>query len=150
MSYTPDRWMVAFSIIYILATICFYRLGLGDTSLVYANILSLSARITYCLHFVSTYFAKQRSQHAFRRLDALPPWTLCIVCILSAVLSHLSKKQLDAERLAAELGRSAILNKSVLLHVGVGIALTITCLWVWWRSSGRYLDLSVRFGKKES
>ena len=143
--------MVAFSIIYILATICLYRLGVGDTSLVYANILNLSARIAYCLHFVSTYFANQRpQQHAFRHLDVLPSWTLCTTCTLSALLSHLSKKQLDAERLAAELGRSAILNKSVLLHVGVGIALTITCLWVWWRSSGRYLDLSVRFGKKES
>ena len=143
--------MVAFSIIYILATICLYRLGLGDTSLVYANILNLSARISYCLHFVSTYFANQRSQqHAFRRLDALPSWTLCITCTLSAVLFHLTKKQLDAERLAAELGRSAILNKFVLLHVGIGVALTITCLWVWWRSSGRYLDLSVRRGKKES
>ena len=96
--------MVAFSIIYILATICFYRLGLGDTSLVYANILNLSARITYCLHFISTYFAIQRSQHAFRCLDALPSWNLCIACTLSAVLSYLSKKQYDAEYLAAELG----------------------------------------------
>ena len=140
--------MGAFSIIYILATICLYRLGLGDTSLVYANILNLSARITYCLHFVSTYFTNQCSQqHTFHRL-ALPSWTLCITCTLSTVLLHLSKKQLDAERLAAELGRSAILNKSVLLHIGIGIALTITCLWVWWRSSGRYLDLSVRRGKR--
>ena len=146
--------MVAFSIIYILATICLYHLGLGDTSLVYANILNLSARITYCLHFVSTYFANQYSQqHAFRRLDALPSWILCITCTLSAILIHLSKKQLDAEHLAAELGRSAILNKSVLLHVGIGITLSITCLWVWWRTwrlSGRYLGLSVRHGKKES
>lgn len=143
--------MVAFSIIYILATICLYRLGLGDTSLVYANILNLSARISYCLHFVSTYFASQRSQqHAFRPFDALPSWTLCITCTLSAVLFHLTKKQLDAERLVAELGRSAILNKSVLLHVVIGVSLAITCLWVWWRSSGRYLDLSMRRGKKES
>ena len=124
--------MVAFSVIYILATIWLYRLGLGDTSLVYANILNLSARITYCLHFASTYFTSQCSQqHAFRRL-ALPSWALCITCTLSAVLLHFSKKQLNAERLAAELGRSAILNKSVLLHVGIGVALTITCLWVWY------------------
>lgn len=139
--------MIAFSVIYILATICLYRLGLGDTSLVYANILNLSARITYCLHFASTYFVSQ--QHAFRRLDALPSWTLCITCTLSAILLHLSKKQLDSERLAAELGRSAILNKFVLLHVGIGVALTIMCLGAWWKSSGRYLDLSVRRSKKE-
>ena len=141
--------MVVFSIIYIFATICLYRLGLGDTSLVYANILTLSARITYCLHFVSTYFANQRSQHIFRLLDVLPSWSLCITCTLSGVLSHLSKMQFGAERLAAELGRSAILNKSVLFHVGIGVALTITCLWVWWRWSGRFLNLSVRRGKKE-
>lgn len=146
---SQDRWMVAFSIIYILAAICLYRLGLGDTSLVYANILNLSARITYCLHFASTYFTNQCSQqYAFRRL-VLPSWTLCITCTLSAVLFHLSKKQLDAERLAADLGRSAILNKSVLLHVGIGVTMTITCLWVWWRSSGRYLDLSVQRGKRK-
>jgi oligosaccharide translocation protein RFT1 len=143
--------MVAFTMIYIFATISLYRLGLGDTSLVYANILNLSARTSYCLHFVSTYFANQRSQnYAFHCLDALPSWTLCITCTLSAVLSHLSKKQFDAERLAVELGRSAILNKSVLLHIGIGVALSITCLWAWWRSSGRYLDISMRRDKKES
>jgi len=142
-----SRWMVAFSIIYILATICLYRLGLGDTSLVYANVLNLSARITYCLHFVSTYFISQ--QHAFRCLDALPSWTLGITCTLSAVLLHLSGKQFDAERLAAELGRSALLNKFVLLHVGIGVVLSIMCLGAWWKSSGRYLDLSVRRSKKE-
>jgi len=144
-----SRWMVAFSIIYILAAICLYRLGLGDTSLVYANILNLSARIAYCLHFISTYFINQRSQYTFRRLNAFPSWTLCITCTLSTVLLHLSKKQLDAERLAAELGRAAILNKFVLLHVGIGGALTITCLGAWWKSSGRYLNLSVRLSKKE-
>lgn len=142
--------MVVFSIIYILATICLYRLGLGDTSLVYANIINLSTRIIYCLYFVSTYFIHQRSQHySFSGLDALPSWTLCITCTLSAVLLHLSEKQLDAKRLAVELGRSAILNKSILLHVGIGVALTIMCLGVWWKTSGRYLDLSVRRSKKE-
>ena len=142
-----NRWMVAFSIIYILATICLYRLGLGDTSLVYANVLNLSARITYCLHFVSTYFIFQ--QHTFRRLDVLPSWTLGITCTLSAVLIHLSGKQFDAERLAAELGRSAVLNKFVSLHVGIGVVLSIMCLGAWWKSSGRYLDLSVRHSKEE-
>jgi len=142
--------MIAFSVIYILATICLYRLGLGDASLVYANILNLSARITYCLHFVSTYFTNQDSlQHAFCWSDALPSWTLCITCTLSAVLLRLSRKQLDVERLATDLGRSAILNKSVLLHVGIGVALAITCLGAWWKSSGQYLDLSVRRSKKE-
>jgi len=144
-----NSWMVACSIIYILAAICLYRLGLGDTSLVYANILNLSARIAYCLHFISTYLINQRSQYTFRRLNAFPSWTLCITCTLSTVLLHLSKKQLDAERLAAELGRAAILNKFVLLHVGIGGALTITCLGAWWKSSGRYLNLPVRLSKKE-
>ena len=144
-----NRWMIVFSVIYILATIFLYRLGLGDTSLVYGNILNLSARITYCLHFVSTYFfINQRSQQrAFRWSDALPPWTLCIACTLSAILLHLSQKRLDAERLAADLGRSAILNRSVLLHVGIGIALgIIVCLLAWWKLSGR---LSVRRTRKE-
>ena len=144
-----NSWMIAFSVIYILATICLYRLGVGDASLVYANILNLSARITYCLHFVSTYFVNQSSQkHTFRWSDVLPSSTLCITCILSAILLHLSQKQLDAERLAADLGRFAILNKSVLLHVGIGAALGATCLAVWWKSSGRYLTLSIQRSKK--
>ena len=139
--------MIAFSAIYILATIGLYRLGLGDTSLVYANILNLSARITYCLQFVSTYFRNR--QYAFRWSGALPSWSLRITCIVSAVLLHLSKKQLDAEHLAAGLGRSAILNRYVLLHVGIGVALTIMCLGAWWKSSGRYLELYVQRSKRE-
>ncbi|KAF8797724.1 RTF domain-containing protein [Phlegmacium glaucopus] len=145
-----SRWMIGFSVIYILATICLYRLGLGDASLVYANIFNLSARITYCLHFVSTYFTNQGSQQrAFRWSDALPSWSLSITCALSSVLLRLSRKQFNAERLATDLGRSAILDKFVLLHVGFGVALAITCLGTWWKSSGRYLDLSVRRSKKE-
>ena len=144
-----NSWMVACSAIYILTAICLYRLGLGDTSLVYANIFNLSARIAYCLYFVSTYFNQHSEQHAFRWSDALPSWTLCITCTLSAILLHLSKRQFDAQRLAADLGRSAILNRFVLLHVGIGVALAIICLGAWWKSSGRFLDLSVRRSKKE-
>ncbi|EEB87561.1 hypothetical protein MPER_15048, partial [Moniliophthora perniciosa FA553] len=46
-----SRWMIVFSTIYISSAIALYKQGFGDVSLVYANIINLSARIIYVLIF---------------------------------------------------------------------------------------------------
>ncbi|KAF8645628.1 hypothetical protein AX16_007710 [Volvariella volvacea WC 439] len=52
-----SRWMTLFSVIYISSAITFYNFGIGDSSLVYANIINLGARIIYALRFASVFFS---------------------------------------------------------------------------------------------
>ncbi|KAF5326076.1 hypothetical protein D9611_000906 [Ephemerocybe angulata] len=59
-----SRWMFGFSVIYVSTAMLFYRLGLGDVSLIYANTVNLSARIIYCLAFASRFFGASSSSAA--------------------------------------------------------------------------------------
>ncbi|KAF8154062.1 Rft protein-domain-containing protein [Crassisporium funariophilum] len=136
-----SRWMVGFSVIYIIATIFFYRLGLGDASLVYANVLNLTARIIYALQFATTYFANSGAPDLFGWQNALPSRVFVVVSMIAAVIIQISQKQLQAERIVAALGRASLLNPWILLHIGIGATLAIICLGTWWRTSGRYLKL---------
>ncbi|KIM40692.1 hypothetical protein M413DRAFT_72866 [Hebeloma cylindrosporum] len=136
-----SRWMIGFSAIYIGSAISFYALGLGDASLVYANIVNLSARIVYSLRYATNFFNEPKAT-VFRWQDTLPSRTLCVVSGLSAVIIQLSQRRLKADEIASELGKRALLNPSVLIHVGVCGLLALVCLGTWWRASGRYLRFS--------
>ncbi len=138
--------MVVFSISYITSAILFYRLGLGDASLVYANIVNLSARVLYCLVFVDGYFKKASSTSAvhFRLDKVLPPRGLWVISVISAVMIYVSERRLNANELALQLGRRAVMNFSVLFHVAIGLSLAILCILTWWTVSGRYLNLLLR------
>lgn len=135
------RWMIGFSAIYIGSAISFYAFGLGDASLVYANIVNLSARIVYSLRYATNFFNEPNAP-LFRWQDTLPSRSLCVVSALSAVVIQLSQMRLKADKIASQLGKRALLNSSVLLHVGVCGLLALMCLGTWWRTSGRYLSFS--------
>ena len=135
--------MVVFSITYIASAILFYHLGLGDASLVYANIVNLCVRILYCLIFVKGYFKKAISAH-FRFYKVLPPWELWVTSVTSAAVIHVSERRLNANELALQLGRRALMNFSVLFHVAIGSSLAILCILTWWLASGCYLNLPLR------
>ncbi|KAF8966965.1 Rft protein-domain-containing protein [Flammula alnicola] len=144
-----SRWMIGFSVIYIASAIFLYRAGLGDASLVYANIVNLSVRIAYCLHFVTRFFSRSKPSQRFRWQDSLPSWGLCVVTALSFLLLRFSETRLSAIAIATRRGRAALLDPSVIIHVGVGVVLTLICLLTWWQTSGRYLNLSLRRNKVE-
>ncbi|KIK09519.1 hypothetical protein K443DRAFT_644720 [Laccaria amethystina LaAM-08-1] len=61
-----SRWMIGFSVVYISTAIFLYSLDIGDASLVYANVINLSARILYCLAFVMQFFAKSSPPQTFQ------------------------------------------------------------------------------------
>ncbi|KAF8162135.1 RTF domain-containing protein [Pholiota molesta] len=136
-------WMIGFSAIYITAALLLYRAGLGDASLVYANIVNLSARIVYCLRFTIRFFSSSSS---------VPPpiytsiylalgttfSSLCLASAVSAVLVWASERRLGALGIAAQHGRGALLHPRVIAHSGLG-DVGARCLAVWWRTSGRYL-----------
>jgi len=135
------RWMIGFSAIYIGSAIAFYSVGLGDASLVYANIVNLSARIIYSLRYATNFFNEPKTS-IFRWQDTLPSRSLCVVSVLSAAIIQLSQRRLKADEIASHLGKRALLDSSVLLHVGVCGSLAPLCLGTWWRTSGRYLSFS--------
>ncbi|CAA7261928.1 unnamed protein product [Cyclocybe aegerita] len=149
-----SRWMVGFSTVYILSAISLYRLGFGDASLVYANILNLSARIVYCLRFATSFFMHSKptslnSKPLFRWQDTLPPKSLFAISAFSAIVVYASDVRLGTDALTAKLGRAALTNPSVVLHVGLGGLLTVGCLLMWWVSAGQYLKLPSQHKKME-
>ncbi|KAJ3503584.1 hypothetical protein NLJ89_g8367 [Agrocybe chaxingu] len=150
-----SRWMVGFSMVYILSAISLYRLGFGDASLVYANILNLSARIVYCLRFATSFFTRstptspssKSPRPIFRWQDTLPPKSLFAISAFSSLIIYASNVRLEADVLTTRLGRAALANPSVLLHVALGVLLAVGCLLMWWVSAGRYLKLPSRHKK---
>lgn len=141
--------MIGFSMIYITSAIAFYRIGLGDASLVYANIVNLSVRIMYSLRFVARFFSNAKPSQPFHLRDLLPSYILCIVCAISNVLLSMSERHLNASDISTRLGRGALLDSSVVLHIGLGAILALTCVLSWWRTSSRHLALSLRRGKTD-
>lgn len=131
------RWMAAFSTIYIITSIVLYRLGFGDTSLVYANIANLSARIMYCLRFISSYFGSRQAGHLIRWRDMAPSTALIASSLLSWCLIQYSATAFGISRLIQLGGRAAILKIFVIMHVVLGGILAVSCLTIWWFTSGR-------------
>ncbi|KAF9477448.1 Rft-1-domain-containing protein, partial [Pholiota conissans] len=61
-----SRWMVGFSVVYVSAALFFYRVGMGDAGLVYANIGNLSVRVGYCVRFAARYFSSSTTSKSLR------------------------------------------------------------------------------------
>jgi oligosaccharide translocation protein RFT1 len=139
--------MAAFSILYMAAAVALYRIGLGDTSLVYANIFNLSARIVYSAVFISSYFKSERADNLMRWKDMWPTWKLLLVLVASAASISYSDRTLHATKTIQDHGRLALLTLPVVLHVGLGGVLALACVATWWIASGRFLSLPRRIKK---
>ncbi|KAJ7915534.1 Rft protein-domain-containing protein [Mycena leptocephala] len=145
-------WMAAFSVIYIGAAIQLYGWHLGDTSLVVANIINLSARIAYAVHFVSAFFSTNSARSVLSWGSALPGWRLCLACCVSWAVVRQSQKRLDVPGtiVRAGAGISVLMKKNILVHVGTGGVLGLVCLATWWITEGRrHLNLSRGRAKTE-
>lgn len=139
-----SRWMIGFSVVYISTAIFLYSLDIGDASLVYANVINLSARIIYCLAFVVQFFAKSSPPQSFRWTQAIPSWKLLAVFGLSATLIRISENFLGVIQIVEREGRFALFKTPILTHVALGATLTIVCILAWWVSVGRFLSLPGR------
>lgn len=135
--------MAAFSIIYTSTALAFYGIGFGDVSLVYANIVNLSARIVYCAMFVSSYFTTENAT-PMRWNDLRPRWHVMLTTLLSATSIWYSDRILGATEVVRSHGRSALLTLPVIMHVGLGGILALACVATWWMASGRILTLPGR------
>ncbi|KIM90067.1 hypothetical protein PILCRDRAFT_2299 [Piloderma croceum F 1598] len=134
-----SRWMAGFSIIYISTAIGLYAQGFGDTSLVYANIINLSGRIVYALQFISSYFRSHHAGHLLRWKDIMPLPRLIFLAVLSSFVIHYHGHKRDISGIVKAGGKTALLDISVVTHVGLGGGLALISITIWWMSSGRLL-----------
>jgi len=132
-------WMAAFSVIYMGAAIQLYRWQFGDASLVFANIINLSARIAYGVHFVSAFFSKNSARSFLSWRSALPGWRLYLACGVSLTVVRWSERRLNVFGSVARAGAgfSVLMNKNVLVHVAIGGIFGLVCLGTWWFTEGR-------------
>jgi oligosaccharide translocation protein RFT1 len=133
---TIGRWMAVFSVIYLSSALALYRLGRGDTSLVYANIISLAARIIYCWFFANSYFRSRGASRLLVWKHAVPGQAVLTVSILSrSVLWYAKRKLSIPENVGDYRGRQA----NVVTYSLLGVFLALACVGTWWISSGRFI-----------
>ena len=115
-----SRWMIGFSIIFVLAAYLFNQLGFGDSGLVYANVLNLFLRAVYCWTFAKRYFGERGV--SFGLGAAVPPrgvigafsWSYLVTRWSWKAYEHLPPKILPQRD-----------------HIMVGIACVGVCLGAW-------------------
>ncbi|THV08144.1 Rft-1-domain-containing protein [Dendrothele bispora CBS 962.96] len=141
-----SRWMVLFSVVYITTAVMFYAFGLGDTSLVYANIVNLSARILYVLGFCSTFFKTMQARYHLNTSildwkEAVPSITVLVALLLSGLIVRMNEAWAGATELLKKNGRSMVFSLPVLQHVGLGGGLAVLCVAIWWKTSMRRISM---------
>ncbi|KAG5650470.1 hypothetical protein H0H81_012133 [Sphagnurus paluster] len=129
-----SRWMAAFSVVYIFAAISFFRLHLGDAALVYANILNLSVRIVYTASFTTSFFARRGARNLLHWRSVIPGTPFLAIATASAVGIRVSSVVFKIET-------AGKMTLPVLFHVGVGGAMGLATIGVWWLTAGRHLAL---------
>ncbi|KAF8894999.1 Rft protein-domain-containing protein [Gymnopilus junonius] len=135
-----SRWMIGFSAVYILSALFLYQSGFGDASLVYANIVNLTARIIYALRFISHFFSSSRTPFHWQTV-LIPSPSLIVASTVSALSVWLSERTLKANDVAVELGRRAVFSPAVLLHIGIGGVLGLISVGVWWIKDGKHVKM---------
>ncbi|KAG2061339.1 Rft-1-domain-containing protein [Suillus hirtellus] len=132
-----SRWLIGFSVLFIVSVIAFYASGFGDVSLVYANIINLAARIIYAARYTSAFF--DRNQTAHRWHTSAPTWQFLLAAVLSYLAISMSEMHHQAVILLQTKGRRAILSVIVMFHLAQGAGMGLCCVAIWWLTSGRYL-----------
>ncbi|KAG9217939.1 hypothetical protein CCMSSC00406_0008580 [Pleurotus cornucopiae] len=150
-------FMFTFSILYLSSALVFYSyFELGDASLIYANIVNLLARISFCLFFVQTFFQGQYQAIVFQAAappthkpiqsypftfkpgEWLPHPRVITTCVLSyAILS--SKALVPPPITTSSSPMRYLLSKVMIRYIGVGGVLGLGCLYVWWITTGKLL-----------
>lgn len=133
-----------FSLLFITTAVSLYRLGLGDASLVYANIVNLFARIVFAVLFTKSFFTGKEAQGliSFRRV--FPSLSLLLLSLAMWGTIIYDGRSRNIEKLVRMEGRQSLLNTTVLQHVGLGSAFAVVWISYWWMSSGRRRNLRPR------
>jgi oligosaccharide translocation protein RFT1 len=131
--------MALFSILFAASAGGFYGLGYRDSSLIYANIVNLSARISFAVAFISNYYTERRTRDALRwsKVFVRPIVGACLATTALAV-------RLASWRASGSIngnGKMAgLFSPYILVQIGLSITMGVGCLGLWWIKSGRYLQ----------
>lgn len=132
------RWMAVFSCVFVVATAVFYRLGLEDVSLIYANIVNLVSRILFSAQFISQFYNEKGGTGVFRWASVRPRGTFVGFVILSgSALQASAVVRMDGLKQNRPLESSSL--RRIGVHLGGGVALAIISSAVWWFQTGRKL-----------
>lgn len=132
-----SRWLVGFSVVFIVSAIGFYASGFGDVSLVYANTINLVARIIYAAQCASTFFNRNKTAHRWKA--STPTWQFLLAAALSYLAISRTKTHHQAAILLQTKGHGAIISAIVMSHLAQGVGMGLCCIATWWLTSGRYL-----------
>ncbi|KAJ6500598.1 Rft protein-domain-containing protein [Mycena sanguinolenta] len=139
-------WMAAFSVMYMGAAIQLYAWQFGDASLVFANIINLSARIAYGMYFVSAFFSKNSVRSSLSWRSAIPGWRLFLACGVSWAVVGWNESKSDVYGRVARTGAgfSVLKDRGVQVHVAIGGACGLVCLATWVLTEGRHHFVAAR------
>jgi len=115
-----SRWMIVFSIIFVLAAYSLNQLGFGDSGLVYANVLNLFLRVVYCWMFVRKYFRERGVDFGLGVI--IPPRGVLGVFSWSYLVTRWSWKMYE------HLPPKILPQRD---HIIVGVACVGICLGAW-------------------
>ncbi|SJL06494.1 uncharacterized protein ARMOST_09833 [Armillaria ostoyae] len=128
-----STWMGIFSIIYTSIAVILYRLGVGDVSLVYANMINLAARIIYAMIFISSFFKRRGSPELLRWTVLIPKALFCGTLGGSFGLLRLLYSRLSIERIIEENGKASLLNRNVVVFILTGGFFGLVSLGILWK-----------------
>jgi oligosaccharide translocation protein RFT1 len=132
-----SKYMTVFSGLYISsAVVLFTVLKVGDVSLVYANMINLTARIAFCGAFAQRWFHERSSQIGLWQ-RVFPKPTMVGMMLLSRLVIAADEKRLG-------FGERPLGVRHVLEHFAVGGAMGLCCLAVWWTVEGRTMVRTAR------
>jgi oligosaccharide translocation protein RFT1 len=69
----------------------------------------------------------------------MPLPRLIFFAVLSSFVIHYHGHKRDISGIVKAGGKTALLDISVVTHVGLGGFLALICITIWWMSSGRFL-----------
>lgn len=129
-----STWMAVFSVIYTGSAALAYRVGLGDSSLVYANMLNLGVRIVYTAVWISGYFKRKGQPDTFRWRVVFLSAGSWLLLAMSGLIIRLQRTMV-VEKAVVRRGYEALISRETVAHVAVGGLLGVVALWQTTRSA---------------
>lgn len=136
------RWMAGFSLIFVLATAVFYRLGLQDVSLIYANMVNLTSRIIFASRFIKGYFDDRQAGSFIRWSSSFPKATFIATSLLARAILYLARPKSIEGRVRIAL--IELMKMDMVLYILIAASLASACAGLWWFQTGRRLVLPTR------
>jgi oligosaccharide translocation protein RFT1 len=116
-------WMLVYSFVFVIAAIFLSKgLNLGDSGLVWANVLNLWLRATYAWTFARSYFSQRGAKDSLTVRKCTPPLGVLGAFVVSAVVTRVAQTGYQDAPLtiSGQFG-----------HVLLGVVCVFSCVATW-------------------